>query len=359
MARASVLLTAGGVLLWMVAAPLPSGAAESAPAAEIYSAPPAAVVREKAINWAAERGLGDAQRLKQIGTLWSFGTGEPAPRDLLDRVIQTFTLADPKTEEFVRQCALATPPLVPPDVQPLLSGQTDEFYRQNLRLFYARYLTQRTMYDEALDLFAEIDPRQVVDPATCLFFKAVCQQQLLLKEEGLKTLNDLLKNTEQVPPSYSTVAQLMQYELQKLEDESLDEIARLMRDVERRLDLGRGGQRVQKREDEVIAKLDKIIEKLEQQQGGGGGGGGQDNGGGNSNQSNSPAGDSRVKGTTAPGEVDEKVYKNSGGWGDLPPKAEAKAKQLIDRDFPPHYRAIIEEWNKRLAKRRATPRAEK
>ena len=40
-----------------------------------------------------------------------------------------------------------------------------------------------------------------------------------------------------------------------------------MKDVERRLELGRGGQRVQKQEDEIVVALDAIIEKLEQQGG--------------------------------------------------------------------------------------------
>jgi hypothetical protein len=83
----------------------------------------------------------------------------------------------------------------------------------------------------------------------------------------LATLDKLLKNTENVPVSYASVAGLMQYELQSLQEDTLDEVARMMRDVERRLDLGRGGQKVQKREYEVIAKLDEIIEKLESQAG--------------------------------------------------------------------------------------------
>ena len=59
----------------------------------------------------------------------------------------------------------------------------------------------------------------------------------------------------------------MQHDLQGLKKDSLSEISRKMKDVERRLGLGRGGQRVQKEEDEIVASLDAIIEKLEQQGG--------------------------------------------------------------------------------------------
>ena len=54
----------------------------------------------------------------------------------------------------------------------------------HLRLFYARALTQRLMYDEALALFSRIDPARVVDPATCLFYQAVCQHNCSRKQKG-------------------------------------------------------------------------------------------------------------------------------------------------------------------------------
>ena len=66
---------------------------------------------------------------------------------------------------------------------------------------------------------------------------------------------------------YKTTAELMQHDLQSLKKDSLSEISRKMKDVERRLELGRGGQRVQKQEDEIVVALDAIIEKLEQQGG--------------------------------------------------------------------------------------------
>jgi len=157
-----------------------------------------------------------------------------------------------------------------------------------------------------------------------------------------------LKNTEGVPVRYSTVASLMQYDLEGLRDQSLDEVARKMTDVERRLGLGRTGQKVQKKEDEIIVTLDELIKKIEDQQGGGGGAAGQ------SNRSSSPAQDSVIKGSTAPGKVDPKKFKNQGEWGDLPPKARAKAKDLIARQFPAHYRDAIDEYTKKAANRPAS-----
>jgi hypothetical protein len=60
-----------------------------------------------------------------------------------------------------------------------------------------------------------------------------------------------------------------------------------------------------------------------------------------------------IKGATAPGKVDPKDVKNQGEWGDLPPKARAKAKDQIARKFPAHYSDVIDEYTKKAANRPA------
>ena len=60
-----------------------------------------------------------------------------------------------------------------------------------------------------------------------------------------------------------------------------------------------------------------------------------------------------MKGSTAPGNVDEKSFKNQGGWGNLDPKEQAKAKNRINEIYPPHYQKQNEEYFKKLAKRQA------
>ena len=51
-----------------------------------------------------------------------------------------------------------------------------------------------------------------------------------------------------------------------------------------------------------------------------------------------------MKGATAPGEVDKKDIGNKSGWGTLPPKQAAEAKNVINRNFPSHYREAIEQY---------------
>ena len=336
-------------------APVAEPAAKPAPAkpkiVELYAAPHFNDVRSRAIEWVASRGISDAALLDRIGRLWAVGEDEVTDaRFALDKVIETFALADPEAKKFLDACAHIAAPLVPPEADLLDKSDPGDFDTANLRLHYARYLAQRKMYDEALEQFEQIDPKATVDPASCLFYRAVCEHELLRKEAGLATIEKLLKNTENVPVAYSTVATLMQADLEALSEKTLDSIARQMRDSERRLELARSGPRVQKVQDEIIAELDELIKKLEEQGGGGGGGG---DGQSNSNQSSAPANDSQVKGNTAPGEVDKKNFKNEAGWGDLPEKDQAKAKNLIGREFPAHYRQAVEEYFKKLANRRA------
>jgi hypothetical protein len=153
-----------------------------------------------------------------------------------------------------------------------------------------------------------------------------------------------LEREDEIAVRYRTIAQLMEADLRPLKTDSLDEVARLMDDIRRRLELGRAGARVRKQEDDVIAKLDKMIEELEkqqQQQGGGGGG---------SLAPSRPAPDSSNLGGKGPGNVDQKDIGRGDDWGDLPPKERQAALQQISKELPAHYREVIEEYFRKLAR---------
>lgn len=90
--------------------------------------------------------------------------------------------------------------------------------------------------------------------------------------------------------------------------------------------------------------------------GGGSGNGGDNQPGDNGGQgdpqgtrSRSPAADSRLAQGKGAGEVKSKNIGNHSGWGDLPPKDREEAMQQISKDFPSHYRDVIEQYFRRLA----------
>ncbi|HEV8069510.1 MAG TPA: hypothetical protein VGP76_17350 [Planctomycetaceae bacterium] len=320
------------------------GAAEGT---DLYAPRPADQVRQDLLKWLTRHNVTNEKTVSNILQLWAPSNTPVPPRQVFERLIQSFGLADPTIRQFVNACQPGASFRALP--KPFLTqDESDEFLTAHLRLFYARALTQALLYDEALAVFARIDPAKVVDPATCLFYRAVCEHQLLRKKEGLATLDKLLHKTEGVAEPYTQVATLMQDELSSLDDQSLSGVSRKMQDSERRLDLGRGGQRVQKVQDEIIESLDEIIKKkqqqLNQQQSQS-----QQQPENNSNRSNRPADDSMLKGATAPGNVDPNKKKKPGTWGGLPPKAVTEAENRLNREFPSNYRRAVEEYFKKLA----------
>ncbi len=95
----------------------------------------------------------------------------------------------------------------------------------------------------------------------------------------------------------------------------------------------------------MIESLDKLIKKIEEQQQQQQ----QSASGGNTLRPTSPAQDSVPMGGKGPGDVTKRDIGSESDWGDLPPKEREEALQQIGRDFPSHYRDVIEQYFKRLA----------
>jgi hypothetical protein len=305
-------------------------------------APPAATaVLDELEAWLSERGASDEAR-RELRNQWT-DAQHPVDRSaLLDRLADAFASADPRAKELVDICSRPRSGFKLPDVGWLAAADTPAFEARNLRVFYGRWLAHQAFYDELLEQVKDLDPAQVADPATLLFCQSVAYHRLLDKDEGLKTVDRLLHDVASVPTRYKTLATLMRADLDELEDDSLDHIARRMDDIRRRLDLGRAGKKVRTEEDGVIASLDKMIEEMEKQQQ-------QQQSAGGSMQPSSPMQDSRIAPLKGPGEVEHRNIGNKSGWGDLPAKQREQALQEIGKDFPPHYRDVIEQYFRRLA----------
>ena len=282
---------------------------------------------------------------QQITILWEIPIESDDRSLLLDQLINSFALANKDVRELTSR--LETTPATAANIIPtiLTDKSQNEFLRNNLRLFYARWLAHSDLQDECLQVLEGITPNQVVDPATLLFYQATGYHRILAKDICLQKIDLLLENEEQLPRRYSTIANLMKADVGPLKSDSLDEVARLMADIRRRLKLGRAGTRVRKEEDDVIAKLDKMIEELEQQQQQQ-----QSSSGGGSSSSSSPAQDSSNLGGSGPGNVDNKGTKEGDDWGALPPRERQKALQQISKELPAHYREVIEEYFRKLAR---------
>jgi tetratricopeptide (TPR) repeat protein len=225
--------------------------------------------------------------------------------------------------------------------------------RAALRTWIGRELVRARYYDEALPIFAEVDPMVCPDPATLLFYRGACYHAQLKIKDALSDLRRLLQRKDQIPARYARTAEMMVADIKPLKKDSLDEISRLMSDVTRRLDLGRADEATQEREQEVIDKLTKLIDKIEeeqqkqqqqqQQQQNASGNGGKSDG------QSSPMDDSRIAGANGQGDVDRKKIDDQNGWGNLPPAERQESLQQISRDLPTHYREAIEAYFRKLA----------
>ncbi|NQU21349.1 MAG: hypothetical protein HQ567_08710 [Candidatus Nealsonbacteria bacterium] len=329
----------------LAAATLPANAQLSDPLAKAASwqPVPAEDVKARAMAWLQQKKADQSVR-DQAEALWKALPEDPTGAEMLEKLMETFALADKDVAALVELCAKPRSKLLLPKHAWLTDEKTLPLISANARLYLGGWLIGQLMYDEACEQLDGLDPGDVVAPAMLLFSRSVAHYALLDREAGLESLEQLIVATEHSPRRYMAMAISMQIDLETLEDDSLRYISRQMGDIERRLDLGRGGKKVQKVEKDVIESLDKLIKKLEEQQKKGGGGAGQGN-----IRSNSPAPDSRILGGKGPGEVAKRNLGNQNGWGDLPPKQREAALQQIGREFPSHYRDVIEQYFRRLA----------
>ena len=271
----------------------------------------------------------------------------------LDLAAASFAASSDDAAELVALCnsAYEGPAVVDPEL--LADADVPPLVRRNLRLYYARWLAQYGLYDEVLHQIGDLRPAEVIDPASLLFYQMVAYHQLVRPDDARSAMVQLMEREESLPRRFQQVAQLVERDLSGLEDESLDHIARRMHDIRRRLAYGRAGSQVQEIEQGVLDSLDKKIKDLEDQQqqqqaaASAGSGGAQ--------QPSQGMQDSKIAELKAPMQVDRRDIGNKSGWGDLPPKEREQALQQIGREFPAHYRELVEQYFRELANEETPP----
>ncbi|MFO0813745.1 MAG: hypothetical protein U0796_11030 [Gemmatales bacterium] len=282
-----------------------------------------------------------AAKWKTIEPLWIASDS----RTLLDRTIDSLALADANIQGFVS--AIRQQPSTLQLQAPILKDERyPAFVKQNIRLFLARSLTNKRLHEDALALLRGLTPESLVDPASYYFYRAVCENKLRLKEDGLVSTHRLMTSMQQsAPERYLVVASLMQDEMLKWEDQDLGDIARRMEEIEARLDNAHGGAKTQQKQKEVVDMLDKMIKDLEsqcQQCNKAGAGAGQP-------KPQQPAGDSKIMNGAGTGEVEnKKLIITAEVWGKMPEKEKVKALEAVNRQLPPHIREAAEGFSKKL-----------
>jgi hypothetical protein len=215
--------------------------------------------KAKLAAWLQEVGKSDAPTLQKLDAIW-----KDNQRTILDRAADSFALGDAVAAKLMQEARdpLAPAPIVVPTV--FKNEKASAFYRANLGLIYARALINRRVYEEALDTLKIFGAEQCVDPSAYLFHRAVCEHAMQRKAEAGKTIGRLLEEALQISPDrYKTVATLMLLDMHTWKDKDLGDIARKMDNIERRLDIARGGPETHRQQREVLNRLDELIKKLE------------------------------------------------------------------------------------------------
>lgn len=319
-----------------------------------WDAPTYPVVREEVLTWLEQSDLTRVEATS-VRKLWPAKPPEALDSSqMLDLAAASFAASSEDAAKLVATCnaAYKGPAVADPDW--LADADLPLLVRHNLRLYYARWLAQYGLYDEVLHQIGDLRPDEVIDPASLLFYQMVAYHQLVRPDDARSAMVQLMEHDDLLPRRFQQVAQLVERDLAGLEDESLDHIARRMHDIRRRLAYGRAGDQVQKIEQGVLDSLDKMIKDLEdqqqqQQQSASSSSGGQPQ------QGAQPMPDSRAAGMKAPMQAERRDIGDKSGWGDLPPKEREQALQQIGREFPAHYRELVEQYFRELANEQAAP----
>jgi len=283
--------------------------------------------------------------------------GVSSNADRFDEVIGILRRTSVPIQRYLDQCdALAwqelpfavpiTLPQTPLDIH-LSEGQTNYLFG-TLRYYLARRLVQARLFDEAKKVLEELTPENSIDPAGVLIAKAVVFHHFAEREEGLAALKEFQKisSQENVPRRFVESAKLLQFDWEKqAKEEETEKISRQMNDVRRRLGQGRTDDNTQEAEEGILKSLENLIERLEEQaqrrrqQGQGGG-----------QQPGGPPEEAFRGELKAPGNVDRRNFSSGDNWGNLPPKDREEALLKIEKEFPPYYRDIIEQYFREMAR---------
>src|SRR5262245_53478673 len=317
-----IVALARAVALLMTSGSAAASPGKEGPSFSTLKGPDSTEARKLAEAWLKAVGKTDAATQAKVKKVWE------SEGSTLDKVTQTICLGDAEAAKLLADARNEETP-APTDLPALLKdAKKPAFYRANLALAYGKALTLKKVYEEGLEALMAARAEDVADPSSFFFHKAVCEHALMLKDKADGSIDRLLVDVSDAPERYRMVASLMHFDMLTWREKDLGWIARKMDNIQRRLDLQRGGKQTQRMQKEVLVRLDEMIKELENQQQGNcdcnggncpsGGQPGQGSAPGNSPQSSAPQQDSMGGTASGTGDADKKRIKEIAEvWGKL------------------------------------------
>jgi len=219
--------------------------------------------RAKLTAWLTVSGKFDVKAIEAIYA------GDKAP---LEKFLATVAIGEPALKKIIDDARDLT--LTPPtEVPAAVKAVKDPFVKSNLAMMFARTLSARKVYEEAIAATVEVVPEQLIEPSAFYFFKTVAEHSVAgydkkKKVDALSSVQRLLDDVLDAPDRYRTVATLIFFDIQNWakDDKDLGNIGKLMDNSGRRLDLARGGKTTQDIQKKILFRLDEKIKELENQQ---------------------------------------------------------------------------------------------
>jgi len=191
---------------------------------------------------------------------------------ILDRTVRSLALARPAAAAAIADARKVNAPAFTA-IPAVIAGEKDAFAKANLAAAFAKALAGKRVYEEAVlaAKSASVQPEEIVEPASFYFFKAVAEFSLTRKDDATASIVKLLDDVTDAPDRYRVVATQMFFDIQNWakDPKDLTNIAKLMDNSERRLDLDRAGRDTQTIQKKIIFRLDEKIKELENKAKGG------------------------------------------------------------------------------------------
>lgn len=225
---------------------------------------------------------------------------------------------------------------------------------EEIKLKTAEQLTLNRDYEASEDILKTIDKNKV-SKVKYHYFRMINNYKLLNEKETLNYSDYLSYNfNEDIPERYRVLAELVENDIETWNKNKNDfrELNRKMDRISDRLVNGKGGQKTQNYQREVIKDLDRLIENLEQKKKEQEGKKKEDKKESKSDMEIKPLEDSQIGGEEGKGFVDiKKLKKIAEVWGKLPEKERVKAMVELTRNLPTKYKEAIEIYFKELNKK--------
>ena len=246
----------------------------------------------------------------------------------------------------------------PADAIPALQAlekEKDPFLAAAAAFLHGRSLIMEERYESALPILNSLlDERSEYSDqiADTLYFKGMCEAATLKNQEAIRSLTQFLENYPFSPERMRVGAWQKLQQLNAFEEGSITDIQQRMDFSRRKLQLEDTGEGTQSQQDQIVALLGKLIEKVEE----------QESQGSNTNQSSESQseGEGQQKPSDKPGEsqtgggsknpngIAKRSFDNgpASEWSRLRDRSRDPAFSAIKEKYPARYQKLIEQYYK-------------